>query len=318
MQKIKLGVIAMEKKTKGKSFRKILDELDKYGDMEFIVMTDKQIQEDPIDQWPVFDALITFYADGYPTDKVIEYVKKVNPILVNDPERHKWIFNRGKIYEVCDEFQIPSPKHIIVDTSKENVTEELDYIEYRGVRLDKPFVEKPLDSERHDIRIMYNSRDGGGCTQIFRRVFEEDGKAKNSERNDNGKIRRDGVFVFEEFIVQKDPVDIKVYAVDDYAYAEMRKPPGEDGKPVLDEFGREVRVKVDLTDDEKLAARKITKEFGQTVCGFDILRRETGGFAVIDINGWSFVKSKIGGEDFPICAKIVHEKIIAEWKKRGN
>ena len=66
--------------------------------------------------------------------------------------------------------------------------------------------------------------------------------------------------------------------------------------------GKEIREVNEMTVAEREIARRICIAFGQTICGFDILRY--GGHSyVVDVNGWSFVK----GNDlyYDRCAAIL-------------
>ena len=58
----------------------------------------------------------------------------------------------------------------------------------------------------------------------------------------------------------------------DYAHAEARKSPALNGKVERDRDGKEIRIPVILSNQEKLKARKVCLAFNQIVCGFDLLR----------------------------------------------
>lgn len=54
-------------------------------------------------------------------------------------------------------------------------------MEVNGVVFNKPFVEKPVSAEDHNIYIYYPTSAGGGSQRLFRKV-----RQKNSERRERG------------------------------------------------------------------------------------------------------------------------------------
>jgi inositol-hexakisphosphate/diphosphoinositol-pentakisphosphate 1-kinase len=109
---------------------------------------------------------------------------------------------------------------------------------------------------------------GGGSKRLFRKVGDRSSEFY-PKVND---IRREGSFVYEEF-VNTQGIDVKVYTVGpSYGHAQARKSPVVDGKVMRDENGKEMHLPVMLTPQEKDFSMKITRAFKQTVCGFDILR----------------------------------------------
>lgn len=132
----------------------------------------------------------------------------------------------------------------------------------------KPFVEKPVNADDHNIRIYYPSSAGGGCKKLFRKVGD-----RSSEFDpDTQEIRRDGSYIYEDY-VETQGTDVKMYTVGpDYAHVECRKSPSLDGVVIRGEDGKEVRYPVILSLREKEIARRIVIVFKQMVCGFDLLR----------------------------------------------
>ncbi|EJK58180.1 hypothetical protein THAOC_21718, partial [Thalassiosira oceanica] len=195
------------------------------------------------------------------------------------------------------------------------IDEHDDHIEVNGVVIQKPFVEKPVDADDHNIAIYYPSSAGGGCKKLFRKV----GDRSSEFYPDINEIRRDGSYIYEEFI-ETQGTDVKMYTVGpDYGHAEARKSPTVDGKVERNAEGKEVRFPVILTLREKEIARRIVLRFKQQVCGFDILRIQEGDSLVsyvCDVNGWSFVKtSRKYSND---CAQILTEHMLAALKPKSQ
>ncbi|XP_041424319.1 inositol hexakisphosphate and diphosphoinositol-pentakisphosphate kinase 2 isoform X6 [Xenopus laevis] len=189
--------------------------------------------------------------------------------------------------------------------SKEcNLIEGEDHVEVNGEIFQKPFVEKPVSAEDHNVYIYYPTSAGGGSQRLFRKIG-----SRSSVYSPESSVRKTGSYIYEEFM-PTDGTDVKVYTVGpDYAHAEARKSPALDGKVERDSEGKEVRYPVILNAREKLIAWKVCLAFKQTVCGFDLLRA-SGQSYVCDVNGFSFVKNSM--KYYDDCAKILGNIIMRE------
>ncbi|GMI99205.1 VIP1 homolog 2, ARABIDOPSIS HOMOLOG OF YEAST VIP1 2, VIP homolog 1 [Hibiscus trionum] len=306
-KKITVGVCVMEKKVKCRSevfsapMGQILDRLKAFGEFEIIHFGDKVILEEPIESWPVCDCLIAFYSSGYPLEKAEAYAALRKSFLVNELHPQHLLHDRRKVYELLEMYGIPVPRYALVNREEpyqelDYFVEEEDYVEVHGNRFWKPFVEKPVDGDNHSIMIYYPSSAGGGMKNLFRKV----GNRSSEFHPDVRRVRRDGSYIYEEFM-PTGGTDVKVYTVGpEYAHAEARKSPVVDGVVMRNPDGKEVRYPVLLTPNEKHMAREVCMAFRQAVCGFDLLRSD-GCSYVCDVNGWSFVKNSHKYYDDAAC-----------------
>ncbi|XP_055384691.1 inositol hexakisphosphate and diphosphoinositol-pentakisphosphate kinase isoform X2 [Condylostylus longicornis] len=304
-----VGVCAMAKKTQSKPMKEILTRLQEFEYIKILVFQEEVILMEPVDNWPICDCLISFHSKGFPLDKAIQYAQLRKPYVINNLLMQYDIMDRRKVYSILENEGIEIPRYAVLDRDspdpkQHELIESEDHVEVNGIIFNKPFVEKPVSAEDHNIYIYYPTSAGGGSQRLFRKIG-----SRSSVYSPESRVRKTGSFIYEDFM-PTDGTDVKVYTVGpDYAHAEARKSPALDGKVERDSEGKEIRYPVILNNTEKLISRKVCLAFKQSVCGFDLLRANGKSF-VCDVNGFSFVKNS--NKYYDDCAKILGNMILRE------
>lgn len=349
----KIGVCALDVKARSKPSQNILTRLQSKGDFEVIVFGDKVILDEAVENWPVCDFLIAFFSDGFPLDKAIAYAKLRKPFCVNDLPMQKVLWDRRLCLKILDQMNVPSPKRIEVNrdggptlespelaqhvnrltgikldgpedgtgggtprTQSVSMSEDGESLVVDGKSFKKPFVEKPVNGEDHNIHIYFpnDQQYAGGGRRLFRKVGNKSSEFDSSLVTPRSVTEKDTSYLYEQFLRVDNAEDVKAYTVGpEFCHAETRKSPVVDGLVRRNTHGKELRYITKLSKEEAAMASKISTGFGQRICGFDMLRVGERSY-VIDVNGWSFVKDN--NDYYDRSAKILRDTFLNEKRRQ--
>lgn len=204
-----VGICAMTKKSKSKPMTQILERLCRFDYLTVIILGEDVILNEPVENWPSCHCLISFHSKGFPLDKAVAYSKLRNPFLINDLAMQYYIQDRREVYRILQEEGIDLPRYAVLNRDPArpeecSLIEGEDHVEVNGAVFPKPFVEKPVSAEDHNVYIYYPSSAGGGSQRLFRKIG-----SRSSVYSPESSVRKTGSYIYEEFM-PTDGTDVKV------------------------------------------------------------------------------------------------------------
>ena len=68
------------------------------------VFEERVILDEPIEEWPLCDCLISFHSKGFPLDKAVQYAELRKPMLINDLYMQYSIMDRLVTFSKLDSY----------------------------------------------------------------------------------------------------------------------------------------------------------------------------------------------------------------------
>ena len=105
---ILVGICAMDQKARAAPMTEMLNRLTSFtasGLVEFKVVYfgNETLLNQPVEEWPLCEALIAFYSTGFPLQKAQEYVALRRPLVFNDLQKQELLFDRRETYRILQE-----------------------------------------------------------------------------------------------------------------------------------------------------------------------------------------------------------------------
>ena len=167
----------MEKKVKSTHMQNILNGLKQFEEMIIITFTEEIIFNEEIENWPIVDALIIFYSDGFPYKKGQKYVHLRKPFLINDFDMQKVFWDRREVLQILKEENILTPKNIIVDRG-----DVIDNDSEIKTKLnDSAEIEKMIQEQINFQETLLSNRDSLSSSENFSNEEEDFENINNNE-----------------------------------------------------------------------------------------------------------------------------------------
>ena len=181
----------MGKKINSTHMKNILDNFSQFEEFKIIIFSEEIIFKTQIEDWPIVDALIIFFSDGFPYNKGLKYINLRKPYLVNDFEMQKVFWDRVKVLKMLEEENIPIPSHIIVDrggeinNDGENNSGELNTSAEKEKKVEnyKLEINKLIKNENKVNNLKLNIRKTNSNLTKKKELFKKDDEKEKNKKN---------------------------------------------------------------------------------------------------------------------------------------